>query len=694
MISGNAAITDINTQLAEDFSTSKNYEKGDLVRYGGRIYVFNQNKSAGPWDDSVVSLTTVTTQMELLPDQIIAYVGEQGYSKTYIQPTDPKLDPDKIVTTGDYWIKSAGSPKNWGELKLMLWSDLLNNTWFDFYVGKNEIYCLDSNNQWVRVYNTDMISEAYTRIEQNKDMIQAEARRANAAEGVLNTQLTITAQGLSAEVSRATSAEGTLSASIQVNANAIATEVARAKGAEDTKIAKTSTLQTADQIVSSAVSQAATSASSTYIAKTTSLQTADAIVNTAMQSTIQSVDGSTVYVFNTSTAYSVGTHVIYNNKLYEFTSYHSAGAWNANQVRAINVGSAYITKSTVTMDSNGKIEISSLKFDSMGSSSSGIYISPTSVKISSGGTFQLTSTYFNVSTDGTITATKGTIGAWTIDSKQIKANSTGNHVALDGSTDTYPLSGLPTSTSAANKRMYAMWCGADDPQDAPFSVTKDGIVTIQSLRINKGTTANPDYTTVDMRKWTHTDDEGSGDDPMTQAMGKLNYQTIKSITINEGTLTMKITNGSAASTRTINFSKAASAILDNTTVWSSGTSRGSGTYHQMKYRTKNESDGDVEAYYNFLTYDSSRNAIRVWKDYNHGTDTFMNNLYTIDCDGLVSNISLSFSKNSTNRDDISGGTALSWRSDVKDAIDGRKYCIFTAKLNGAGVSKKYYFDFT
>lgn len=641
VISGNAAITDINTQLAEDFSTSKNYKKGDLVRYGGRIYVFNQNKSAGPWDDSVVSLTTVTTQMELLPDQIIAYVGEQGYSKTYIQPTDPKLDPDKIVTTGDYWIKSAGSPKNWGELKLMLWSDLLNNTWFDFYVGKNEIYCLDSNNQWVRVYNTDMISEAYTRIEQNKDMIQAEARRANAAEGVLNTQLTITAQGLNAEVTRATSAEGTLSTKIQVNANAIATEVARAIGAEDTKIAKTSTLQTADQIVSSAVSQAATSASSTYIAKTTSLQTADAIVNTAMQSTIQSVDGSTVYVFNTSTAYSVGTHVIYNNKLYEFTSYHSAGAWNANQVRAINVGSAYITKSTVTMDSNGKIEISSLKFDSMGSSSSGIYISPTSVKISSGGTFQLTSTYFNVDTDGTISATKGTIGAWTIDSKQIKANSSTNHVALDGSTDTYPLSGLPTTTSAANKRMYAMWCGADDPQDAPFSVTKDGIVTIQSLRINKGTTANPDYTTVDMRKWTTSDSEGSGDDP-SLAMGKLNYQTIKSITVNDttNTLTMKITNGSAASTRTINFSKPAPAVqtyLSETVDWTqSGWSPSVGHYDHFIYSTRNSFDDTiVDSKHRYLTLDKASTCIRVWKTYNASTDTFGTQDYVINCDPLM-----------------------------------------------------------
>lgn len=36
--------------------------------------------------------------------------------------------------------------------------------------------------------------------------------------------------------------------------------------------------------------------------------------------------------FSTSTAYAVGDYVIYNDKLYEFTSAHPAGAWNSDHV--------------------------------------------------------------------------------------------------------------------------------------------------------------------------------------------------------------------------------------------------------------------------------------------------------------------------------------------------------------------------
>ena len=41
--------------------------------------------------------------------------------------------------------------------------------------------------------------------------------------------------------------------------------------------------------------------------------------------------------FSTSTAYAVGDIVTYNNSLYEFTSVHSAGAWNSADVTQIDV---------------------------------------------------------------------------------------------------------------------------------------------------------------------------------------------------------------------------------------------------------------------------------------------------------------------------------------------------------------------
>ena len=41
--------------------------------------------------------------------------------------------------------------------------------------------------------------------------------------------------------------------------------------------------------------------------------------------------------FSTSTAYAVGDYVTYNNSLYEFTSAHSAGAWNSADVTEVSV---------------------------------------------------------------------------------------------------------------------------------------------------------------------------------------------------------------------------------------------------------------------------------------------------------------------------------------------------------------------
>ena len=41
--------------------------------------------------------------------------------------------------------------------------------------------------------------------------------------------------------------------------------------------------------------------------------------------------------FSTSTAYAVGDYVTYENGLYEFTSAHSAGAWNSAEVTEVSV---------------------------------------------------------------------------------------------------------------------------------------------------------------------------------------------------------------------------------------------------------------------------------------------------------------------------------------------------------------------
>ena len=311
VITGNPSITGLNDQIAPEFDATQAYSKYDVVRHNGNIYMFNQDHAAGPWNANEVSQTDVSTQLEIMPDRVIQYIGRLGYSKTYIQFTDPTLDPNNDVERGDYWIVSftenmtdvitweyLEENETWNELKQISWG-LLN--------GYVQMYCWNGE-EWVSVYDNSEVASMYTRIETTDRKIEAEVVRANAAEGRLSTRITLTAEALETEVSRATASEQLIHTRITQTAKAIRLE------AEQT----------------------------------------------------------------------------------------------------------YATKALMQLDSSGKITLSSTNFSHLGtSSSSGIYITPDSIKISTDGTFQLSSTYFSVATDGTITSTGGTIGGFTIGTSNI-----------------------------------------------------------------------------------------------------------------------------------------------------------------------------------------------------------------------------------------------------------------------------------
>ena len=136
------------------------------------------------------------------------------------------------------------------------------------------------------------------------------------------------------------------------------------------------------------------------------------------------------------------------------------------QIIMAEVSSDYIAKSYVSISDN-KIELSSLKFNSLGSSGSGIYITPTQVKISSGGTFSLTSTYFNVATDGTITAKAGKIGGWDIASDMLSKTITSG--SYEYKVMLYAPSSISESTAA-----FAIRVKQGTSETYPFFVRYDG----------------------------------------------------------------------------------------------------------------------------------------------------------------------------------------------------------------------------
>ena len=91
-----------------------------------------------------------------------------------------------------------------------------------------------------------------------------------------------------------------------------------------------------------------------------------------------------------------------------------------------------------------------------------------SLTINSGGTFSLTSTYFNVATDGKILCSGGKIAGWTISGTQFLSENNDESVTNAG----MGLEGHRTDGATT-----AIWVGSPAPTAAtPFRVTYDGTV--------------------------------------------------------------------------------------------------------------------------------------------------------------------------------------------------------------------------
>ena len=256
------------------------------------------------------------------------------------------------------------------------------------------------------------------------------------------------------------------------------------------------------------------------------------------------------------------------------------------------------------VDSDGVLTATSATIK--GDITSGSTITGTTI---TGGSINIKSGKFKVDTSGNLTATSATItgtvkansgyiASWTIGGEYNIATGSDNsdgspvyqkrtdlfwsgnasttRVVLDGSDESYPLSGL--GRKGTSKAMYAFWTGAQDPFDAPFSVTKDGTVTIQKMRVKK---ASGDYVDVDMSNWTSSDDTGDqGDFDVNTAMGKLKFQTIKNVDVKtDGTVKISYTSDNGGTT-VKSFNSAASVKITSAS-WGGDITEGGITYHQV-----------------------------------------------------------------------------------------------------------------
>ena len=180
VITGNPSIQALNDQIAPSFQENQSYTAGQYVNHNGIFYLFINDFPGGTFEQaySYMTATNVATELRLLPDKIIQYVGRQGFGRTFIQETDPTLDPEVEVHTGDYWIKATIN-KTWGNVKTMNYQTLKQDMW-GLLKSAEAVYYWDGS-KWVQLYDFGMLMEAYTRITQTADAIVAEAERAEGA---------------------------------------------------------------------------------------------------------------------------------------------------------------------------------------------------------------------------------------------------------------------------------------------------------------------------------------------------------------------------------------------------------------------------------------------------------------------------------------------------------------------------------
>jgi hypothetical protein len=268
------------------------------------------------------------------------------------------------------------------------------------------------------------------------------------------------------ESSRAQTAEGTLSTNITTVDGRITAEITRATNAENGKISKTTQYQTADQIVSEAVTQSGTNAGNTYIAKTTRLQTADSIVNEAVSQA--ATNGNNSYIAKT-TYYQTADQIVLSAE----SAGSAAGATAGSSAGATAGATSGASAAETYVDSNAYKKVSGIAIKSEGIEVSG----STYVNIKSGGSFVVESGNFNIDTNGNVeikgkvTAESGKIGGFNIKKRTLGDTSQGFYLHM-----------------AEHQEDRGIYLTSSNGNHFAFQALGDGTVVVEKLYLWNGTT--------------------------------------------------------------------------------------------------------------------------------------------------------------------------------------------------------------
>ena len=208
-------------------------------------------------------------------DSLNSRISSLGYGTIYMQPNEPS---HADLVSGDIWIQTINNG-TWQGVKdgFATWQAIKDTVSSWQIVGGIPIEYVWDGQRWIELYDALIPTTLETEVQQTVEAVTIMASRVDGLASVVD--------GLSSEVV-------TMQADLTVTAQAIEAEVSRATTAEGGKLDKTQNYQTADSIVTAAVSQAGTAAGDTYLKKTTSYQTADSIVSAAVSQAASAAAGS------------------------------------------------------------------------------------------------------------------------------------------------------------------------------------------------------------------------------------------------------------------------------------------------------------------------------------------------------------------------------------------------------------------
>ena len=312
-----------------------------------------------------------------------------------------------------------------------------------------------------------------------------------------------------------------------------------ASSAQGLYLAKTTSYQTADAIVNEAVRQAATSASGAYIAKTSTYQTADSIKTEAVR--VSGANAAALYLEKNSSyptvdaiinqanaAADAAADTAKNASIAKTETYQSAQAIvnTAVAAAATAAGQSYIAKTTQYQTA-----------DAIVSAAEG-YVDGELVNYSTTTqTNTLISQYVGNHAYGLVSGIAITAAGIDISGSQYVAIASGGYFKV--TTGDF---GIDTSQSG-----ICMWAGAAAAGSAAFRVSKNGTVYLTKL-----VAVGEDGTESDVNL-------------RTANLWKLNYGTVKSLTVSGGYCTGMTFSNSVSGYSSVNFKSAATARAEGWT---------------------------------------------------------------------------------------------------------------------------------